>query len=312
MRSGECSVRNRYRASDARRWSSARRRSNAAERIAATMSIADSTSLPHGFGSPETCRATNPSRRVPNRRGVSSAERTGNGSSSRFNGSDAGRRERSSAWILPSVRIRSSRRSRAGPGRYASLTSAKRPRLRRPREVFGTLVPGPQKEAAAVGAAQGEDLPAHLVQEFVEGQSQGADPGDPRHGRDRYSPAEGTRRLSGSLRETGSPCPSTPPRETNDGIISRFESGQEREPGGRARTPPAAANDAAPSSGAAGSRMTITGTRESRSRIRPLSSKAERNSPRRSAGRIAGAIPPPRYTPPVARYCRTRFPASAP
>src|SRR5512143_1077940 len=122
MRSGECSVRNRYRASDARRWSSARRRSNAAERIAATMSIAESTSLPHGFGSPETCRATNPSRRVPNRRGVSSAERTGNGSSSRFNGSDTGRRERSSAWILPSARIRSSSRARAGPGRYASLT----------------------------------------------------------------------------------------------------------------------------------------------------------------------------------------------
>ena len=123
MRSGECSVRNRYRASDARSRSSARRRSNAAERIAATMSIADSTSPAHGFGEPETCRATNPSRRVPNRRGVSSAERTGNGASSRFNGSDAGRRERSSAWILPSVRIRSSRRSRAGPGRYASPTS---------------------------------------------------------------------------------------------------------------------------------------------------------------------------------------------
>ena len=188
---------------------------------------------------------------------------------------------------------------RTGTVRLAD--AGKRPRLRRGRKRFGTLVPGTQEEAAAVGAAQGEDLPAYLVQEFVKGHPQGADPRDPRNGRDRDFPRKEPALLRGASGK-------------RDRLAHRrlHESGQEPKPGGRASTPPAAANEAAPSSGAAGSRMTITGTRESRFRIRPLSRKADRNSPRRSAGRIAGAIPPPRYTPPVARYCRARFPASAP
>ena len=145
-----------------------------------------------------------------------------------------------------------------GAGTIRPADVGKRPRLRRRRKRFGTLVAGAQEEAPAVGAAQGEDLPAHLVQEFVEGQSQGADPRDPRHGRDRDVP----RREPGPLRGASG-------KRDRLAHVHLRESGQEA--GGRESTPPAAAYAAAPSSGAAGSRMTTTGMRESRLRIRPLS-----------------------------------------
>ena len=167
---------------------------------------------PHGFGAPETCRATNPSRRVPNRRGVSRAERTGNGSSSRFSGSDAGRRERSSAWTIPPVDIRSSRRSRAGPGRYASLTSGSVPDDDAVEKFSVRSSLGPRKRQPPSAP-----LKARISRHTSSRSSSKASPraqirvirGTAEIGKSR----EGNPAPFGEPPGTGSPCPSTPPRK---------------------------------------------------------------------------------------------------
>src|SRR5271170_7682181 len=74
----------------------------------------------------------------------------------------------------------------------------------------------------------------------------------------------------------------------------------------------ASANAAAPSNAQVSSRITRTGTDSSSGDRRPLSIKACIKVPFSSVFKILGAMPPPRYIPPVASTLRARLPASAP
>src|SRR5205823_11561412 len=73
-----------------------------------------------------------------------------------------------------------------------------------------------------------------------------------------------------------------------------------------------AATRAAPRSAVFGFSVTKTGMVSISEASRPLSRKAATKDPALSAGRIRGAIPPARITPPTARALRARLPASAP
>ena len=68
----------------------------------------------------------------------------------------------------------------------------------------------------------------------------------------------------------------------------------------------------APSRAVSSLQITRTGTLRRKSVNRPLAVKEAMKPASRNAGRIFGAIPPPRYTPPTAMQRRAKLPASAP
>lgn len=73
-----------------------------------------------------------------------------------------------------------------------------------------------------------------------------------------------------------------------------------------------AAKVAAPMSPAAGFKITLTGIRFINASMGDFEQNASLKIGHRRAGRICGAMPPPRYTPPVESVVNARFPAAAP
>jgi len=69
---------------------------------------------------------------------------------------------------------------------------------------------------------------------------------------------------------------------------------------------------AAPSKATSGASTTCTGIFRIESLNRPLAAKRSRKGPYSRRGRILGAMPPPRNTPPTARAVRAMLPAAAP